>query len=211
MKFLAFEGIDASGKSTLIQNLSKTLENLHISYIQTREPGGTLLGDELRQFLLRKEGEAPCPRAEVLLYQVIRAQHVEKKIGPHLKQGDWVLCDRFTASSLAFQSGGRGISEEDIKWLNHFSTGGLQPDLWVLLDLPVEAAFQRLSKRQKTLGQEPDRFESEKTDFHQRVRASYLKQAHEEPEKWLVLDALKSPEQLHQELVHFLKEKQWLP
>jgi len=206
MRFLAFEGLDGSGKSTLISGLKAEVERRAIACVVTREPGGTQLGDQIRTLLLQTEGEAPTPRAEALLYQAGRAQHVDVKIRPALQRGEWVLSDRFAASSVAFQANGRALSVTDINWLNQFSTGGLQPDLYVLLDLTVEESLKRLSRR----GQDLDRFEREQADFHERVRQAYLNLATAEPKRWLVLSAATPPAELLAKLLEELKRRAWL-
>jgi len=206
MPFIAFEGLDGSGKSTLIKGLRQELDHRKTPTILTREPGGTPLGEEIRTLLLRTTGDAPVPRAEALLYQAGRAQHVQNVIRPALERNEWVLCDRFTASSLAFQSGGREISSEDIDWLNHFSTSGLEPDLNVLLDLSVDESLKRLQNRE----QEIDRFEKEEKAFHQKVREAYLKMATKKPIQWLVLSSTESSEALLLKLMMELKGRRWL-
>ncbi|MBC86756.1 MAG: dTMP kinase [Bdellovibrionaceae bacterium] len=210
MAFIVFEGIDGSGKSTLIQGLCETLVQQNIPFKTTREPGGTPLAEEIRSLLLRIEDEVPHPRTELLLYQASRAQHVENVIRPHLESGDWVLCDRFTSSSLAFQAGGRKLNEEKIRQLNDYATDGLSPDLWVLLDLTVEESEKRRQHRTDSGGLDADRFELERFEFHQSVRNHYLKQASSEPEKWLVIDASHPPAQVLAQLLSTLKEKGWL-
>lgn len=204
MAFLVFEGLDGAGKSTLIQSLAEELKTRAKPFQITREPGGTTLGDELRTMLLRTDGEAPVPRAELLLYQAIRAQHVDKVIIPAKNRGEWVLCDRFSASSVAFQCGGRGVKREDVDWLNSYSTSGIKADLTILLDLDVDTAMERMS------GRDLDRFENEQKDFHGRVRESYLEQAKKEPDTWLVLSAREKPEVLKELLVQQLRTKSWL-
>ena len=201
MAFLVFEGLDGAGKSTLIQALARHLKSLNQTFVLTREPGGTILGDEIRQMLLRTESEAPVPRAELLLYQAGRAQHVEKVILPALQRKEWVLCDRFSASSVAFQAGGRGLNRDEIEQLNRYSTGGLEPQLWVLLDLDAETAMQRMQ------GRELDRFEREQKDFHVRVREMYLKLARENSKNWLVLSAKDSPEELIKKLLSEIEKR----
>src|ERR1044072_576738 len=147
MRFLAFEGLDGSGKSTLMQGLKAEFNRRALAFAVTREPGGTKLGATIRDLVLRVEGEPPVPRAEALLYQADRAQNVETFIKPALARGQWVFSDRFAASSVAFQAGGRSIEAEEIAWLNAFSTAGLQPDLYVLLDLTVEESLKRMNRR----------------------------------------------------------------
>lgn len=206
MPFLAFEGLDGSGKSTLIKGLTTELETRRIAHVLTREPGGTALGDEIRQLLLRVQGEAPVQRAEALLYQASRAQHVEQLIRPALKAGKWVLSDRFDASSVAFQAGGREIQRAQIDWLNDFATAGVKPDLNILLDLTVEESARRLRAR----GEAADRLESEAEEFHQKVRATYLELARQNPSRWLVLSAADRPDKILQDLLATLKERRWL-
>ena len=204
MAFIVFEGLDGAGKSTLINKLAERLEQSSEEVVLTREPGGTELGDEIRELLLRVEGEDPTPLAELMLYEAGRAQHVEVKIKPALERGAWVICDRFTGSSVAFQSGGRQMSPELIEKLNDIATSSLQPEVIVLLDLSVEEAMKRMQ------GRELDRFELEKQDFHNRVRQSYLDQAQKDPKRWLVLDASHTVEELIEELFTGLKEKKCL-
>lgn len=210
MVFIVFEGIDGAGKTSLMAMLSKHLNQKSIQHVVTREPGGTTLGDSLRQLLIRTDGEPPVPRAEILMYEAIRAQHVDKLIKPTLELKKWVLCDRFTASSIAFQSSGRGINDDEIKWLNDFATSGLKPDLTVLLDLPIEESLKRRQKRENETNLTADRFEKEQAGFHQRVRESYLRQAQNNKKDWVVLDATKTSAQLFETLIEFLKKKDWL-
>ncbi len=206
MRFLAFEGLDGSGKSTLIHGLKKEFEKRALTCVLTREPGGTPLGDEIRELLLRVKGDTPTPRAEALLYQAGRAQHVEQLIKPALEAGKWVLSDRFAASSVAFQGGGREISRAEIDWLNQFSTADVRPDLYVLLDLTTEESARRLNSR----GQAADRFEKEAQDFHQKVRRAYLDLAQERPAQWLVISAADKPEAILQTVIEALVERKWL-
>ena len=170
MAFIVFEGLDGAGKSSLIEGLKQRLLDMQQDFVFTREPGGTPLAEELREIILRNEGEAPCPRAELLLYEAARAQHVNKFIKPSLDENKWVICDRFTASTFAFQKGGRSLNETDIHWLNSFATDGLKADISILLDLPVEVSKQRTNQRVEATGVEKDRFELEADDFHQKVR-----------------------------------------
>lgn len=206
MSFLAFEGLDGSGKSTLINGLKAEFERRGIAYVVTREPGGTALGDDIRELLLRVQGEAPVPKAEALLYQAGRAQHVERLIRPALVAKKWVLCDRYAASSRAFQGGGREISAAQIDWLNDFATSGLKPDLYVLLDLDVATSSARRGGR----AQDDDRLERESVDFHEKVCLAYRQMAAADPSHWLVLSALEKPEVLLQQLIAALKAKKWL-
>ena len=210
MSFLAFEGLDGSGKSSLMIALEKELQKRGISFYRTREPGGTPLGDEIRNMILRKEGPAPTSRTELLLYEASRSQHVDQVIRPKLQAGQWILCDRFAASSIAFQSGGRDISENEVVMLNNFATGGLMPDLTILLDLSVEESRKRRQGRGAQTGESEDRIESEADSFHEKVRQSFLKQAKAQPQSWLVLDAKETPETLFTQLLAALVERKIL-
>lgn len=210
MKFIVFEGLDGSGKSSLMAALEKELQKRQIQFHHTREPGGTRLSEEIRNMILRKEGPAPTSRTELLLYEASRAQHVDEVIAPKLRAGQWVLCDRFTASSVAFQGGGREIKESDVHALNDFATGGLKADLTVLLDLSVEESRRRRQGRGEANGESEDRIESEADSFHEKVRQSFLKQARAEEKTWLVLDAKNTPEVLFQQLLQVLSERKIL-
>lgn len=213
MIFLAFEGLDGSGKSSLMKQLEDHLLQQKIQFVKTREPGGTSVGDQLRSIILTRNEDAslaPTARTELLLYEASRAQHVDQVIRPALEQKKWVLCDRFTASSVAFQAGGRKISIEQVRWLNSFAIDGIEPHLNVLLDLTVEESKKRRQNRQHQSGEQEDRIESEAEAFHQRVREGFLSESKLFPERWLVLDAAHSPEKLFEILLKELKAKKWL-
>jgi dTMP kinase len=210
MIFLVFEGLDGSGKSSLMKRLETYLNQAAIVSIKTREPGGTPLGDQLRNLILEKSNQPPTAKTELLMYQASRAQHVDVVIRPALLEKKWVLCDRFSASSVAFQGGGRGISVEQVEWLNSFSTENLIPDLTILLDLSVEESKKRRQGRSDQTGEQEDRIESEADAFHERVRLGFLKQAEKSPENWLVLNAAKTPDELFVDLLQTLKVKKWL-
>lgn len=210
MPFIVFEGLDGSGKSTLMGLLLKELDNQKINYVTTREPGGTPLGDKLRDLIVNKGETAPVPRAELLLYEASRAQLIENFIKPKLKEKNWVLSDRFSASSIAFQCGGRFLDRKDVEWLNRFATKGLEPDLYILLDISVEESKQRRQNRALQLGLEEDRIECEKNEFHQRVRDSFLQLAKEMPEQWLVIPAFLSSKEMLKQVMQKLKARGWL-
>jgi len=211
MKFIVFEGLDGSGKSSLMSALEKELQLQSHPVYRTREPGGTPLGDEIRELILRKKpGYAPSPRSELLLYQASRAQHVDEVILPKLKAGFWVLCDRFSASSVAFQAGGRALSVRDVEALNAFSTQNLPIDLTVLLDLSVEESKSRRSRRSESTGESEDRIESEKEEFHERVRQSFLTQAQAQKDSWLVLNAALTPQELLDLTLAELRKRKWI-
>lgn len=221
--FLAFEGIDGAGKTTLIKNFESVLKKRNISYLSTCEPDGTFLGKELRNLLLtrgktRKTSKGPekaeeilQPKAELLLYQAARAQHVETKIQPALTKKKWVLCDRYTASTLAFQSGGRGLEKQMVEELNTLASGSCSPNLWILLDLPPQDSLkrikERLRKKRKNSPPSPalDIFESKGESFFQRVRETYLSLVQENPHQWLTLDARQKQDELTKILEERLK------
>ena len=207
MAFLVFEGIDASGKSTLLNLLCEKFKSKALSFVKTREPGGTGNGEKIREILLERQNTSLDPLAETLLYYADRRQNVEEKIKPALEQGQWVLSDRYWASTSAYQCGGRGIDEGFVQELRKQSCSDCEPDLWVLLDLPLEESLKRLfiSKRDSK-----DRLEMENSGFHQRVRDYYLKLAKQEASKWLVLDATRPQEKLLEQLLSYLKDKGFL-
>lgn len=181
--FITFEGGEGCGKSTQAKALWRRLCQATIPTILTHEPGSTLLGKEIRQCLKKRRLNNLSVLTELFLFAASRAQLVTEIIRPSLDNGKIVICDRFTASTLAYQGYGRGIDLETIDAVNTLATGGLRPDLVVLLDLPAEMGLARIQVKM------PDRFEQERLDFHQRVRDGYLKLAAGEPERWLVIDA----------------------
>lgn len=210
MPFIVFEGLDGSGKSTLMSAFEEQLKAKKLAVVRTREPGGTPLGDQIREMILSRNGPAPTPRTELLLYEASRSQHVDQIIRPHLQKNFWVLCDRFAASSIAFQAGGRAIAEEWVERLNEFATDSLVPDLTVLLDLSVHESRRRRNQRASGSGLQEDRIESEADSFHERVRQSFLGQAKQNPNKWLVLNAAESPDTLLKKLLEHVGSLKWL-
>lgn len=209
MPFVVFEGLDGSGKSSLMSALESELQSRQLSVLRTREPGGTVLGDEIREMILRRDGPSPTPRTELLLYEASRSQHVDQVIRPALQKKQWVLCDRFSASSIAFQAGGREISEAWVEKLNEFATGQLKPELTVLLDLSVSESRRRRNQREANAGPKEDRIESEADSFHERVRQSFLTQAKRDPSSWFVLDAGRTPAELLRQLMDHLEKLKW--
>lgn len=179
--FITFEGIDGSGKSTQLKLLTDYLSKNGIDFISTRDPGGTALGNKLRDILLNYKGEI-VSNCELFLYLADRAQHVEEKIIPALNSGALVLCDRFIDSTIAYQGFARGLNIEEINKLNDFVTQGLTPDLTLLYDITVETSLKRV-------GKEKDRLESEKDNFHEKVRNGYLELAKKFPERIKLIDA----------------------
>jgi dTMP kinase len=209
--FLVFEGLDGSGKSTLIELLATELKSRGCKVTLTREPGGTPLAEDIRGLLLRTDAEPPVPSTELLLYAAGRAQHVAQVIRPALERGEWVICDRFAASSVAFQCFARGLKRSDVDWLNHFAMGKTEPDLTILLDISVAESRVRQNKRSATdSGVGGDRMEREATKFHESVRLGYQTQAKDNPQTWLVLDAMAAPEQMVVRLIKELGGRGWL-
>jgi len=189
--FISFEGIDGVGKSTQIDLLIKHLDELGRKSIRTLEPGGTDLGVEIRHLLLHRKGEV-APRAEALLYAADRAHHVATKVRPALAEGTDVIIDRYLDSSVAYQGAGRELDSVEIRNLSLFAVQGLLPHLTILLDLD---AAESLARRSKT-GEEPDRLEREKVEFFEAVRQGYLSLAAAEPERFFVVDARQTIEEM---------------
>ena len=188
-KFITVEGIEGVGKSTNIATLVKALEAREIPVLTTREPGGTPMADRIRE-LLMEHGDEPMPDiAELLLMFAARALHVNNVIQPALAAGTWVICDRFTDSSRAYQGAGRGLPLDDINRLADWVHGDLRPDLTILLDAPVATGMSRAGQRG-----EPDRIEIERDDFFNRVRQCYLELAAAEPDRFVVVDATRDLE-----------------
>ena len=180
--FITFEGGEGSGKSTQARLLQKRLERNHVPAVLTREPGGTSLGDEIRRLLKKKRESAVAPEAELFLFAASRAQLVADLIRPALDGNAVVICDRFTYSTVVYQGFGRGLDLPTVHTVNRMATGGIEPDLAILLDVPPEQG----------LGRKPtsnDRFESESLSFHRTVRDGYLEMAAAEPGRWLLVDA----------------------
>lgn len=194
--FIAFEGINGCGKTTLHKLLSANLIAAGRSVHDTREPGGTPLGGEIRKLLLDWNGEKKSSRAELLLFAADRAEHVDKVIRPNLERGTWVLTDRFIYSTITFQGHGRGIDRKLLDQANALAIEGTFPDLVILLDLAPEEAFKRIASRNSSAR---DAFEDEELAFHTRIRNGFLECAQESPVPFLVLDATKTPEQLSAE------------
>ncbi len=189
--FISFEGIEGCGKTTQLEMLRDHLEWKGKSCVVVREPGGTELGERIRNILLVMEDEAEGiePWAELFLYSASRAQLVKNVIKPCLEDGKVVLCDRFTDSTLAYQGYGRGLDIDAIKTINSYSTFGITPDVTILIDCPVETGLKRAWHRIKNSeGATEDRFEREAIEFHQRVRRGYLELAQKEPQRIRVVD-----------------------
>ena len=192
MPFITFEGIEGCGKSTQVQRLA---ERLGSAALLTREPGGTDIGQAIREVLLDPKNRRMASTTEVLLYFADRAQHVAEVIRPALAQGLVVLCDRYVETSLAYQGYGRGLPLEAIRSLAHLATGGLRPETIVLFDVPIEVGLARAARRGGH-----DRIESEVLEFHERVLAGYDALVAQDPSRWLRLDGQGSPDAVFQAL-----------
>ena len=191
-RFITLEGPEGSGKSTAARHLAEWLRGRGVSTVLTHEPGGTPLGEEVRRIVLHMRGMSDDldPRADALLYAAGRAQHVARVIRPALERGDWVVCARFADSSLAYQGAGYGNDMAEMRRLQEFATGGLRPDLTLLIDVPVEVGLERTRRRA-----EWNRFENtEKLAFFEQVRNAYLALAADEPDRFAIVDGSGSVE-----------------
>ncbi|NVJ65907.1 MAG: dTMP kinase [Gammaproteobacteria bacterium] len=200
-KFITIEGTEGVGKSTNIAFITQWLADKDIDILHTREPGGTPLAEEIRELLLANRDETVDSRTELLLMFAARCQHVATKIKPALEQGQWVLSDRFTDASFAYQGAGRNLGFERLSKLEDWSLNGFKPDLTIMLDLPIEIGLARAAERS-----EKDRFESEQIEFFNRVRQGYLAIAEAEPERMKVIDATGSIEQVQAQIEKVLIE-----
>lgn len=199
--FITVEGGEGVGKSTNMAYLENCLRDSGIDLLVTREPGGTALGEELRQLLLQVREQSVSATAELLLIFAARAQHLEELIEPALASGRWVLCDRFTDATYAYQSGGRGIDAATVRSLEKLVQGGLRPDCTLLLDAPVDVGMARARGRG-----ELDRFEREEMDFFERVRATYLRLAEDGEGRYRVIDASQPLEGVQQQIHRICRE-----
>ncbi|WP_457679990.1 dTMP kinase [Thermovibrio sp.] len=199
--FITFEGIEGCGKSTQAKLLYEHLLDRGREAILTREPGGTPSAEELREFILREREEEFPPFSELCLYIAARGFHVKNLIEPALKGGSFVVCDRFSDSTLAYQGYGRGLEVNLIREMDERARGGVKPDITFLLDLPVEEAFKRIREKRK------DRIENESLEFHERVRRGFLEIAKEERERVVVIDGRKTVEEIFSEVLKTLKER----
>ena len=199
-RFITIEGTEGVGKTTNIEYIKQWLDDHAISYVSTREPGGTPLAEEIRQVLLANREEKVCSKAELLMMFAGRAQHIDQVIEPQLAKGNWVLCDRFTDATYAYQGAGREMGDELIKSLETMVQGAMRPDLTLVLDVPVELGLERAGNRS-----EPDRFEREKTDFFNRVRQAYLSMATNNPQRYKIIDASQNLEHVQLQIEAALK------
>lgn len=200
-KFISIEGIEGAGKSTQLDFIQRYLTQQGKQLTVTREPGGTELGEQIRTLLLTPTTTSMAVDTELLLMFAARSEHVAQVINPALTSGNWVLSDRFTDATFAYQGGGRGIDLQRINEIAAWTLNGLQPDLTLLFDLPVEVGQQRVLSRNQGV----DRFEQEKIEFFERIRACYLERARQEPNRIKIIDASQSIADIETQLTNILK------
>ncbi len=200
-KFITFEGVDGAGKSTHLAWFAETLRQRGIEVLVTREPGGTPLGERLRDILLNQPMHA---ETEALLMFAARLEHIEQVIRPALQRGSWVMSDRFSDASFAYQGGGRGVALAKLEQLEHWVHADLQPDLTLLFDIPVEVARQRLSNNVASGNSTLDRFEQEKSGFFEKVRQAYLARHKKYPQRIALIDAAQTSEKVKVDLEKIL-------
>lgn len=194
-KFITVEGGEGAGKSTNIDFIKAYLESKGVDLVCTREPGGTLYAEKIRELLLSHQPEPLDSNAELLLIFAARAQHLSEHILPALERGQWVLCDRFTDATYAYQGAGRGLGHEAVSVLESFVQGDMRPDMTLILDVPVELGMSRVQKRG-----ELDRFETEQRSFFETVRQSYLDMAAQSPQRYSVIDTSHPLDQVQQSI-----------
>ncbi len=199
--FISFEGPEGSGKSTQIKLLCAYLAEKNLPAVQTREPGGTPIGDLIRKVVLSPELAEMLPLTEFLLFSASRAQLTRQFIVPHLQAGHIVLCDRYADSSLAYQGYGRGLELAMLRQITHFATGGLVPDLTFYLDCAVTEGLKRKRQSNSTF----DRLDSQTLEFHERMRHGYLAMAEQEPQRWVIVNAEQSVEDVQSQLRQHLE------
>jgi dTMP kinase len=191
-KFITLEGVDGAGKTTHIEFIKNYLSDLNINYVMTREPGGTALGEKLRDILLHDEMN---PQTETMLMFAARNEHIDKVIRPNLMKGAVVISDRFTDATYAYQAGGKGVKDEKIDILKKWVQEDLRPDLTFLFDLPVEVSIERLNQTRKL-----DKFEREDKSFHKKIREKYLTLVEASPERFCVLNSEASIEKIQNQI-----------
>jgi len=205
--FITFEGPEGSGKTIQARLLAEYLQNRGFPVLLTREPGGTEIGDQVRAVLHDIRNMAMLPATEVLLYSASRAQIVGQVIRPALAAGQIVICDRYADSTLAYQGYGRGLDLSALRFITAFATGGLMPDLTFYLDLPVEAGLRRKQAAFQAHQGEWNRMDQQSTDFYRRVREGYLSLAAQEPQRWVIVNADRDVQTIHQEIVAWVEKR----
>lgn len=207
-RFVTLEGIEGVGKTTQVARLSAALNSRGIEHVVTREPGGTPLAESIRQVVLTAREETLPPTAELLLMFAARAVHLANHIEPNLRAGRWVICDRFTDATYAYQGGGRQLSAQPIRALEEMVQGARRPDLTILLDAPVQGALARAAAR--NAGSVQDRFERERSEFFERVRSTYHARAAAEPGRFAVVDATQSIDAVGARILDELQVRSWI-
>lgn len=202
--FITFEGGEGAGKSTAIKRIVEKLTSEGYEIVLTREPGGTPIAEEIRNVILDKKNTAMDPRTEALLYAASRRQHLVEKVIPALKEGKLVLCDRFIDSSLAYQGGARGIGIDNVYNMNLFATEGMLPDLTILFDIKPEEGLARIAANSQ---REVNRLDVEKLAFHNKVRDSFNELAKKFPERFVIIDASKSPDEVFEESYKAIEDR----
>ena len=202
--FITLEGPEGSGKTTAVEAAVKELEARGYQIVRTREPGGTPIAEQIRNVILDKENTKMDPRTEALLYAASRRQHLVEKVWPALKEGKIVICDRYLDSSLAYQGGARGLGIDNILNVNMFATENTFPDLTLLFDITPEEGLKRISAN---ANREVNRLDLEKLDFHHKVRNSFLELAKRYPERYVIIDASKSREEVAQATLEAILSK----
>jgi len=202
--FITFEGGEGAGKSTAIKRIVEKLTSEGYEIILTREPGGTPIAEEIRNVILDKKNTAMDPRTEALLYAASRRQHLVEKVIPALKEGKLVLCDRFIDSSLAYQGGAREIGIDNVYNMNLFATEGMLPDLTILFDIKPEEGLARIAANSQ---REVNRLDVEKLAFHNKVRDSFHELAKKFPERFVIIDASKSPDEVFEESYKAIEDR----
>jgi dTMP kinase len=212
-RFVTIEGIEGVGKTTQLAKMSKTLSDLGVAHVTTREPGGTPLAEQIRNLVLHAGAEALPDAAELLLMFAARAVHLKNLVEPSLAAGHWVLCDRFTDATYAYQGAGRGLGAEIIGALETLVQGTRRPDLTLLLDVPVSVGLQRARERNAGAGlkrRDQDRFEAQRAEFFERVRAAYLARAAAEPKRIVVIDAGAPADEVSAAITAALRARTWI-
>ena len=203
-KFITFEGIDGSGKSTQLRMLASELLMQGFKVLMTCEPGGTPLGRRLREAFLETE-ENVLPLAELLLFAADRAQHVNFLVKPAIEEGKIVISDRYADATFAYQGAGRGFPEKTVNQVIELATDGLKPNLTLFFDLPIEKALLRMNSRSHN-GEQKNRMDKETAEFYERVRAAYLKIAANEPERFRIINASRSIDEIHTKVMEIVSE-----
>ena len=202
--FITIEGPEGSGKTTATNRVVQELERLGYQIVRTREPGGTPISEQIRNVILDKENTAMDPRTEALLYAAARRQHLVEKVWPATKEGKIVICDRYIDSSLAYQGGARGLGIDNIIDINMFATDNTWPDLTLLFDIEPELGLERIAKNKE---REVNRLDLEKLEFHKKVRDTFLLLAKKQPNRFVIIDASKSQDEVYQDALKAILDK----